>query len=79
MKKTPHIILGVTKNASDKVELLRKNGESEVYILDMEQADTVRERDGIMYVSEEIVSTFFMRKKEIVFHLYKPGGKKRKK
>lgn len=78
MKKTSHIILGVSSITSEKVELLKNNGEEEVYVLDPNQASKIKEKNGIIYLSEEGASIFFSNMTDVVYHWYKPDGFRRK-
>lgn len=78
MKRASHIILGVSSITSEKVELLKMNGELEVYVLDHDQASRIKEKDGTIYLSEEGASIFFRNMTDVVYHWYKPDGSKRK-
>lgn len=72
MKRAPHIILGVSTHTSQKIELLKNNGEQEIYVLDINQLDQIKEKDGVTYISEEVVSKLLRTKADVVFHMYKP-------
>lgn len=77
MRKTSHIVWGLSSITSDKVELLKKSGEKEIYVLDYNQASKVQERNGIVYMSLEGASLFFKNADDIMYHHYIPEGFKR--
>lgn len=70
MPKTSHIILGLSVKTSNMVELLKKQGKTEIYVMDYEQSSKVKEINGIVYLSPEGASILTRNAKNISYYHY---------
>ena len=80
MGKRSHIILGVTSSTPKTINMLQRGGEKEIYVLDFNQSSKVREKNGIIYISQEWASQLVMNDPNTVYHyfIYKRPGQSQK-
>lgn len=76
-----HIIIGVTSKVSEKIGVLQKEGNKDIYVLDFDQLSKVKKVDGITYLSAEWATRFILKDPDIVCHyfIYQRRGEKRGK
>ena len=72
-----HIIFGVEKATSENFLLLRKNGKRDIYVMDYDQVENVREVNGIHYISVEWAKKFMPNDLKIVGHHFTDGRRKK--
>lgn len=80
MEKRSHIIMGVTSSTPKTINMLKRGGEKEIYVLDFNQSSKVREKNGIIYISQEWASQLVMNDPNTVYHyfIYKRPGQSQK-
>jgi len=64
------MILGVTIKTYEKIRFLKRNKENEIYVIDYTQTSTIKERDGVIYLSPEGASSLTGYINNITFHHY---------
>ena len=70
MEKKSHIIFGVTSNTPRTINMLKMGGEKEIFVLDYNQSSKVREKDGVIYISQEWASQLVMNDPNTVYHYF---------
>ena len=70
MEKKSHIIFGVTSRTPKKINMLKRGGRRNIYVLDYNQSRRVREKNGITYISKEWASQLVMNDPNTVYHYF---------
>lgn len=65
-----HIILGLCGETLKKVEQLRGQGINDIYIVDYEQPSTVKEKNGVFYLSPDGALIVANRKRNVTYHYH---------
>lgn len=81
MDKQIHIIWGNSWFSNHRINLLKKSGMKNIFVLDSKQNFIVRERNNVVYFSVELASVMRKDEPEKVHHLlmYVPPGKYKSK
>ena len=70
MEKKSHIICGVTSHTPRNINMLKMGGKKKIYVLDYNQSSSVREENGIIYISKEWASQLVMNDPNTVYHYF---------
>ena len=79
MNDTPHIIWGKSSINDGKIQLLKRNGMGEIFVLDHDQSILVMEENEVVYLSRKGFSLLIKHAPETIHHFYVPPRSKRKK
>lgn len=80
MDKKTHIIWGNSSFSKNRVNLLKMNGMDRIFVLNKDQASTVKEENDVVYFSMKFEPLLMKDRPGKVHHLfmYVPPGEKKK-